>query len=167
MPIPFVVRWVRRKIVASFAAVVAVALVGATVVTAAEMNAVSYKAQVNAICRSNTPRFRQLEADMAAAKRAGDSHRYGYDIGFALSLTLKQGLRVESTPVPVDARAQMASPLRLLHTVDLQLHRVLATVASGDAQAFQAELATLGKISRPLNHSFDAVGLRDCGSNQQ
>jgi hypothetical protein len=61
----------------------------------------------------------------------------------------------------------MAAPLRLLHTVDLQLRRVLAAAVSGDAQAFQAGSAKLAKVSAPLNHSFDAVGLRDCGSNQQ
>ena len=82
--------------------------------------------------------FRQVEADMVAAKRAGDSHGYGYDIGLALSLTLKHGLRVESTP----ARAQMAAPLRLLHIVDLELRRVLAPIQPRRCAAFQAESAS-------------------------
>jgi hypothetical protein len=144
-----------------------VVLVSAGVASGAQANAASYRAQVNALCRSYTPRFKQLEADMAAAKRAGDNARYGYDAGVVLSLAFKEGLRVENTPAPVDARAQMAAPLRLLHTVDLQLRKVLAAAVAGDRQAFQAEAAKLATVARPLNHALDAVGLRDCGSNQQ
>lgn len=159
------VRWAWGiKAAATMAAIVV--LVGAGVASGAQTNAASYRAQVNALCRSYTPMFKQLEADMAAAKRAGDNNRYGYDAGVVLSLTFKEGLRVESTPVPVDARAQMAAPLRLLHTVDLELRWVLAAAVAGDRQVFQAESARLATVARPLNHTFDSVGLRDCGSNQ-
>lgn len=143
----------------------AVALVAAA--AAAGSNAASYRAQVNAICRSFTPKFKRLESDMTSAKRAGDTHRYAYDFGVALTLTLRQGLQVEKTPVPVDAKAQMAAPLRLLHSVDLRLESTLAAAVKGDAQAFATESAKLAKVSAPLNRSFDAAGLRDCGSNQQ
>jgi hypothetical protein len=146
---------------------VSVALVGAETSSATGSNAAGYRAQVNAICRSYTPKFRQLLSDMASAKRAGDNHRYAYDIGVAFALTLKQGLRVEKAPVPVDAQRQMAATLRLLHAVDLQLRRTLAAAVNGNAQAFAAESAKLGTVAAPLNRRFDAVGLRDCGSNQQ
>jgi hypothetical protein len=142
-------------------------LLGPAAATAAKRNASAYRAHINALCRSYTPKFKRVEADMAAAKRAGDSHRYAYDLGVVLGLTLKQGTRIEHTPVPVDARTQMAKPLRLLHRVDLQLRQVLTVALAGDVPAFQAESAKLARLSAPLNQSFDAVGLRDCGSNQQ
>ena len=38
---------------------------------------------------------------------------------------------------------------------------------AGDASEFKSELTKLAKVGAPLNHSFDAVGLQDCGSRQQ
>ena len=155
------------KGIPALAMAAAVALASAAATSATRSNAAAYRAQVNAICRSYTPKFKSIESDMAAAKRAGDNHRYAYDAGFALALTLKQGLRVEQAPVPADAQRQMAAPLKLLHSVDLQLRRTLAAAVAGDSQAFVAESVKLAKLAAPLNHRFDAVGLRDCGSNQQ
>ena len=142
-------------------------LVFAAAANAAGSNAVAYRTQVNAICRSYTPRFKSLESDLAAAKKAGDERRYGYDLGLMLALTYKQGLRVEHAPVPTDARKQMAAPLQLLHSVDLQLRSTLAAAVAGDVQGFATESTKLAKLAGPLNSRFDAVGLRDCGSNQQ
>jgi hypothetical protein len=149
----------------------AVALAVALAVTAsgaaAVWNARTYRAHVNGICRGYTPRFKQVEADMVKARRARNEHRYGYDIGFLLGMSLRQGVAIERTPLPADARTQMAKPLHLLHRVDVQLRNVLATVVAGDAGRFQVELINLQRLSAPLNRELDAVGLRDCGSNQQ
>lgn len=144
----------------------AAASAGATAGLAAGTNAAAYRAQVNAICRSYTPKFTQIEDDMARARRAGDANRSAFDLGLALELTLKQGLRIEKTPVPADARPRMAAPLRLLHAVDLRLQSTLAAIARGDGTAYLAEAAKLVKVAAPLNRTFDGVGLRDCGSNQ-
>jgi hypothetical protein len=144
----------------------ATALAAATAATAAASNLTAYRAQVNGICRSYTPKFRKLEADMANAKRAGDVHRYAYDFGKILGLTLAQGLRVEKTPVPADGRTRMAPTLRLLHAADAQLRRVILAATAGDQAGFKAELTKLAKVASPLNRSFDSVGLQDCGSNQ-
>ncbi len=146
------------------AAAAPVATLGAT---AADANFAAYRVHVNGICRSYTPKFKRLEADMAKAKRAGNLHRYAYDFGTILGLTLAQGVRVEKTPVPADGRGKMAGPLRLLHASDAQLRRTLAAATAGDQNGFAAQLKKLAKISAPLNHSFDAVGLQDCGSRQQ
>lgn len=154
------------KLPAAVSALSAAAFAAAVTATAAGSNAVAYRAQVNAICRSYTPRFHQLESDMTKAKSAGDVHRYAYDLGVVLALTLKQGLRVERTPVPADARARMTVPLRLLHAADLQLRRTLTVAVNGDSAGFVTEAAKLAKVAAPLNRSFDAAGLRDCGSNQ-
>jgi hypothetical protein len=126
-----------------------------------------YRAQVNTVCRSYTPRLQRLERDMTSAERAGWQARADYDLGVILALTLKQGLQIERIPVPADARAVIAQPLRLLHEVDVQTRRVLSAAVADDNPAVRRELATLAKISAPLNREFDAVGLRDCGSGQQ
>ena len=150
---------------AVFLAAVA-ALVAAAGATAAAANFAAYRAQVNGICRSYTPKFKKLEADMVSAKRAGDAHRYAYDFGAILGLGLRQGVRVEKTPVPADARARMAPTLRLLHASDAQLRRTILAATSGDPDGFKTQLLKLAKVSAPLNRSFDSVGLQDCGSRQ-
>jgi len=155
----------RRTLLTSVAGL-AVALVAATAALAGSSDAAAYRAQVNAICRSFTPTFTRLENDMAAARRAGDSRRYAYDVGALLALTLKETVRVQKAPVPPDARERMAAPLRLLHTVELQLRRTITAAVNADAQGFAAELKRLTRVAAPLNKSFDAAGLRDCGSNQ-
>ena len=40
------------------------------------------------------------------------------------------------------------------------------TAAAGDQTGVVTELTALDNAAAPLNHAFDAVGLRDCGSNQ-
>jgi hypothetical protein len=155
----------RRTLLTSIAGL-AVALVAAAAAFAGGSNAAAYRAQVNAICRSFTPTFTHVESDMAAAKRARDSRRYAYDTGVMLALSLKETVRVEKAPVPSDARQRMAAPLRLLHTVELQLRRTITAAVNADAQAFATESTKLARVAAPLNKIFDAAGLRDCGSNQ-
>jgi NaMN:DMB phosphoribosyltransferase len=142
------------------------ALVAAVGAAAAAANFAAYRAQVNGICRSYTPKFKRLEADMVRAKRAGDARRYAYDFGTILGLGLAQGVRVEKTPVPADGRARMAPTLRLLHASDSQLRRTIQAATSGDPNSFKTQLVKLAKVSAPLNRSFDSVGLQDCGSRQ-
>ena len=146
---------------------ISASLVGATGAAAADANFSAYRAHVNGICRSYTPKFKSLEADMAKAQHAGNAHRYAYDFGAILGLTLAQGVRVEKTPVPADGRARMARPLKQLHAADAQLRRTIAATTAGDASEFKSQLTKLARVAAPLNHSFDAVGLQDCGSRQQ
>jgi hypothetical protein len=160
------VKGLRRTLLTSLAGL-AVALAAASAAFAGSSNAAAYRAQVNAICRSFTPTFTRFESDMAAAKRAGDGRRYAYDVGALLALSLKESVRIGKAPVPADARQRMAAALSLLHTVELQLRRTIATAVNADAQGFATESKKLARVAAPLNKSFDAVGLRDCGSNQQ
>ena len=83
-----------------------------------------------------------------------------------LALSLKESLRIEKAPLPPDARQRMTATLSLLHTIELQLRRTIAAAVNADAQAFAAESKKLARVAAPLNKIFDAVGLRDCGSNQ-
>lgn len=155
----------RRTLLTSIAGL-AVAVVAATAAFAGSSDAAAYRAQVNAICRSFTPTFTRVEKDMAAAKRAGNSQRYAYDLGVMLALSLKETLRIEKAPVPSDAQERMAATLSVLHASGLQLRRTIAAAVNADAQAFATESKKLGRVAAPLNKMFDNVGLRDCGSNQ-
>jgi hypothetical protein len=129
-------------------------------------NAVAYRNHVNAICRSYTPGIRAAEAEMQTAQAAGEVHGYAYAVGVLVGITYRQGIRVEKTPVPTDAAARIARPLRLLHSLDIQLRKIVATAIAGDLAGVLAQVAPLEKLAGPLNKAFDAVGLRDCGSNQ-
>lgn len=150
-------------------AVVSLALAAAIATgtaAAADANFAAYRAHVNGICRSYTPKLKRLEADMTKAKRAGDPQRLASDFGAILGMSLAQGAKIERTPVPADGRTRMSGTLRLLHKVDVQVRRTIATASSGDTNGFRAQLVRLAKVSAPMNHSFDAVGLQDCGSHQ-
>lgn len=146
--------------------VLALAAATSGVAHAGPLNGSAYRAHVNALCRSYTPRMQVEAAGMTAARAAGDLHRFGYHLGVLMVLALREGLGVERTPVPADAAARMARPLGQLHLVDVQLGRVMSRVLAHDAAGVVAETAKLAHLQVPLNASFDAVGLRDCGSNQ-
>src|SRR5436305_1287255 len=81
----------------------------------------TYKAHVNAICRSYTPRLKAAAADMNRANAAGDKHRLAYDLGVLMGGSLSEGVKVETTPVPPTLKVAMAGPLRLLHSFDVTL----------------------------------------------
>jgi hypothetical protein len=144
----------------------AVAAASATCATAAPSNVTQYRAQVNALCRSYTPRMKRAEAAMRAAQKAGDAHKTAYEVGVLLGASLAEGIRVEATPVPADARMVMAKPLRLLRLVDSHARTMLQAAVAGDQATFSSEATTLQRVGAPLNHALDAAGLRDCGSNQ-
>jgi hypothetical protein len=150
--------------VALTAAALASSVVG--VASAGVSNAAAYRGRVNALCRFYTPKFKSVERDMAAANKAGDVHRYAYDVGLLIGISYAQGIRIEQTPVPADARTVMAPVLRQLHSVDLRLLRITTIALKGDLQGVISETKKLGGVSTSLNRSFDAVGLRDCGSRQ-
>jgi hypothetical protein len=154
-----------RLVVCGVAALtVAAATINAAVADPA--NATTYRSQVNGICRSYTPRLKRVEARMRSAVAAGDRQAYAYDVGVLVGISLVEGVRVEKTPVPADSTQRMVRPLRLLHSTDGQLRRVVARALAGDLAGVLAQAAPLAKLQGPLNSSFDAVGLRDCGSNQ-
>lgn len=134
--------------------------------TSGAAGATTYQSHVNAICRSYTPRLDAAAAQMKKERAAGDVHGAAYYLGVVLGLSLAEGRKVEATPVPASLRLRMARPLRLLHTADTTLQTALQHAVAGDAVGFQTAAATLDKLGPGLNAAFDAVGLRDCGSNQ-
>lgn len=145
---------------------VAVVAVSAACAIAAPSNLTQYRSQVNALCRSYTPRLKRAEAAIVAAQKAGDAHTVAFQLGVLIGASLAEGIRVEATPVPADARTVMAKPLRLLRLVDSRARSMLQAAAAGDQATFVSEAATLQRVGAALNQAFDAAGLRDCGSNQ-
>lgn len=126
----------------------------------------TYQSRVNALCRSYTPRLTAAAARMQKARAAGDLHTSAYYLGVVLGLSLAEGRKIEATPVPATLKPRMARPLHLLHVADTTLQTVLQRALAGDAAGFQQGAATLDKLGPGLNAALDAVGLRDCGSNQ-
>lgn len=154
-----------KRTVATITVVAAALLAGATPAASASTPA-AYRAHLNSLCRSYTPRIHALEADAEKAGKAKDGLTFGSDLGELLVLALAQDARIEATPVPAALRTQMAPILRSLRTIDA--HARLAIVKAGrrDSQGMFAELDTIGRLSAPLNKLLDRAGLRDCGSNQ-
>lgn len=144
-------------------AIVAVSTAGAI---AASANFAQYRTKVNALCRSYTPRIKRVEATMEAAVKAGNSKKVAYELGVLVAISLAEGTRIEKIPVPADGRKAMAKPLRLLRGADAHARNMLAAASAGDQAATVTELSALERAADPLNHAFDAVGLRDCGAKQ-
>jgi len=145
---------------------VAVAFVLLALGTSTAAGATTYQSQVNALCRSYTPRLTAAAAQMKKARTAGDLHTSAYYLGVVLGLSLAEGRKIEATPVPASLEPRMARPLHLLHAADTTLQTLLQRALAGDAAGFQQGTATLQKLGPRLNAALDAVGLRDCGSNQ-
>lgn len=144
----------------------AIVAVSAACAIAAPSNLTQYRSQVNALCRSYTPRMKRAEAAMLAAQKAGDAHKVAFQLGVLIGASLAEGIRVEATPVPADARTVMAKPLHLLLLVDSRGRTMLQAAVAGDQATFLSEAAALQRVGAALNRAFDAAGLRDCGSNQ-
>jgi hypothetical protein len=146
-------------------ALLSVAVV-ATAAVAATANFAQYRTKVNALCRSYTPRIKRVEATMTAAQRAGNNRKVAEELGVLIGISLAEGTRVERVPVPADGQKRMAKPLRLLRSADTHARKLLTAAAAGNQAGVVTELTALDSASAPLNRAFDAVGLRDCGSNQ-
>jgi hypothetical protein len=148
------------------AVILTVAVFAAATAAGARTNFAQYRTKVNALCRSYTPRIKGLEATMTAAQKAGNNQKVAEELGMLIGLSLAEGTRVEGIPVPAEGRKRMAKPLRLLRSADTHARKLLRAAAAGDRTGVVTELTALDNAAAPLNHAFDAVGLRDCGSHQ-
>jgi hypothetical protein len=157
---------VNRRVGVSGAVILTVAALAATSAIGARTNFAQYRTKVNALCRSYTPRIKRIEATMTAAQKAGNNQKVAEELGVLIGTSLAEGTRVEAVPVPADGRKRMAKPLRLLRSADAHARKLLREAAAGDQTGVVTELTALDSAAAPLNHAFDAVGLRDCGSNQ-
>lgn len=134
--------------------------------TATAATPAQYKAKVNGICRSSTPKFKKLEATMAKAEKAGNMTAYGLALGQFLVAGLTQDAQILKTPVPVALHRQMTPILTLLKKVDSNVRAALKDAGASDPVGMTVQLAAVNKVAAELNRRFDAAGLRDCGSDQ-
>jgi len=150
-----------------YAAVVLTVALGIVAPSAASAQTpAGYRAQLNGLCRSYTPKFRADQKAIQRATKAQDWKAFGYALGHYLTLALAQDRQIESTTVPSALRTQMTPILRLLRTVDGHARLALRKAAMGDSRGMIAELTTISQLARPLDGRLDRAGLRDCGSNQ-
>lgn len=125
-----------------------------------------YRANVNALCRSYTPKMRQLNAQMEKAQAANNAHAYGVALGKYLLLGLDQDLHVEAVPVPAALTPTMKPILARLKLVDAQVRTTLRVAGHVSDAQFAVQLKKLIALTGPLDAWYDAAGLRDCGSAQ-
>lgn len=143
----------------------AVALLAAGAATAA--TPAQYRTHLNGICRSYTPKLKQLESAMAQAQKAKDAQSYGVALGQLMVTGLAEDMQIERVAIPAALQAQVGPLMARLKVVDGHVRAALLAARAGDAQTMAAELKAVGATTTTLNAKFDAAGLRDCGSNQQ
>lgn len=145
--------------------VVGLLAVGAQSAAAAQSPS-AYRAQLNRLCRSYTPKLKADQQTMQAALKAQHAKVFGAALADLMRLTLEQDARIRRTPVPPALRAQMAPILRLFRIADTHVRRAATYGSKGNVRGVLAELQQVAKITPELNRRLDRAGLRDCGSNQ-
>jgi hypothetical protein len=150
----------------SFAIIASAALGVVAPSAAVAQNPSAYRAQLNRHCRTFTPKFKQVEANLKRAVSTKDAKLLANALGQGLALNLKQDAYIERVPVPAVMRTQMVPTLRLLRTVDRHARLALLDANTRDVQGFMAEVKAIDRIVSVLNKRLDRAGLRDCGSSQ-
>jgi hypothetical protein len=150
-----------------FLAVIATAALGVVAPSAAvAQSPAAYRAQLNRHCRTFTPKFKRIEANLKKAVSTKDPKLLAAALGLGLALNLKQDAYIEKVPVPAAMRTQMVPTLRLLRTVDGHARLALLDADKKDLQGFMTEIKEIDRLGPRLNKRLDRAGLRDCGSNQ-
>jgi hypothetical protein len=147
-------------------AVVTGLLAGAAATTASAATPVQYRAKLNAICRSFTPRLRDTQATMAAATVSRRTKRFESALRRYLLLSLRQNHQLEGIPVPASLQTQMKPLFTQMKKVDPHIRKALLHSRAGHVTATRSQLKTMSKIGQTLPGQLDAAGLLDCGSNQ-
>jgi hypothetical protein len=150
-----------------YLAVIAIAALGVLAPSAAAAQSpAAYRAELNRHCRTFTPKFKRIEADLKKAVSTKDPKLLAYALGQGLALNLKQDAYIERVQVPAAMRTEMVPTLRLLRTVDRHARRALLNGNNGNGRGFMTEVEEVNRLVPMLNKRLDRAGLRDCGSNQ-
>lgn len=144
---------------------VLVALIAAAAASAA-LTPTQYRAKLNAMCRSYTPKMKTQERALKAAETANDPSAYGQALGKLLLYTLQEDAKIESTPVPAVLRTRMKPIIATLKKADAHIRAAIQDAINNDAQGLAAQLKAASTVAGGLNAKLDAAGLRDCGSRQ-
>jgi len=148
-------------------ALIACAVLGIVAPSAAVAQTPSaYRAQLNGHCRTFTPKFKQVEANLRRAVSTKDPKLLASALGQGLVLNLRQDAYIEKVPVPTALRTQMVPTLRLLRTVDKDARLALFDANTRNIQGFKTEVKAIDRTLPVVNKRLDRAGLRDCGSSQ-
>jgi hypothetical protein len=101
------------------AVIVSVALAVVAPSAASAQSPSAYRTQLNRHCRTFTPKFKRIEADLKKAVSTKDPKLLAYALGQGLALNLKQDAYIERVPVPAAMRTQMLptfGPSRMRHS---------------------------------------------------
>lgn len=150
-----------RKLLALAVLVALCAAAGANAAPATE-----YKAKINGICRTYTPKFKRLEATMRVAQGAKNLPAYGVAFGKLLVTDLAQDAAIEKVFVPVALRPQMTPILALVKKIDGYVRHALKNPGVSDPVGMTVELTKVNPFADKLNKRFDAAGIRACGSGR-
>jgi hypothetical protein len=150
----------------SLVLVIVVALSFGASTAAAAPTPSTYRAQLNRLCRSYTPKLRRDAQDMRRALKVNDAADFGLALAHMMRLTLAQDAAIARTPVPAAMRAQMTPILRLFRMADVHIRRAAKFGTAGNVRGVLKELQDTSKLTPELNRRLDRAGLRDCGSNQ-
>jgi hypothetical protein len=142
----------------------AVALVAAAAASAA--TPAQYRTQVNALCRSYTPKMKAQAAAMARAQKDNQPTAYFLALGKLLGLTLAEDRQIETTPVPAALKTTIAPIVARLKRADALVREAIVAASNGDTATMTSDLQALARMAKPVNTLLDKAGLRDCGSNQ-
>lgn len=148
------------------ALVTVVVLAVAASTAAAATTPTQYRAKLNAICRSYTPKLRAQVAAEQKAEKAKNGPAAAHALGAFLGLGLKQDLTIEAVPVPAALKATMKPILATFEKIDGHVKAAVVAGIKGNEKAFAANMNAIQTLSKPLNAKLDAAGLKDCGSNQ-
>jgi hypothetical protein len=145
--------------------VAACALLSCAAATAAA-TPTAYRAQLNGICRTYTPWFKKEMTTANSAQAAHDMASLAIALGHFERLWLGENARIEATPVPAALSAQMTPIIATLKQVDAHIKKQAARALAGDTASSAKEMNAAFSLASALTARYDAVALRDCGSNQ-
>ena len=115
-----------------------------------------YKAKLNAICRSYTPKLHAEETHLDTP----------HGLARLAALAVAQDDALLRQAVPAALAKRMRPLLTQLRVFDRQAKAALKAARSGDPAASLHYLLRMQAELRPLDKLFDARGLRACGSEQ-
>jgi hypothetical protein len=134
--------------------------------SAAATTPTQYRARLNAICRSYTPKLKAQEAAEQKAEKAKNAAAAARALGAFLALGLKQDLALEAVPVPASLKPTMTPIMATFEKIDAHIKAAVVAGIKGNAKTFASHMTAIETLAKPLNAKLDAAGLKDCGSNQ-
>jgi hypothetical protein len=163
-----------RRMLARLSSYLRLSAPGAAAILALSIGAASasasspaaFRHQLNAYCRSLTPRFKTLEGQISAAQSAKKEALFYTRAADFMTLSLQEDTHIESTVPPASMRAKVTAALAPLKKDDVVIRAALALHRKKKETAFVNELNKLVPLGGPANKGLDSIGLRDCGSDQ-